>query len=174
MSEQSPQKQGDRRVVPFQIGCQMVKKLVIAFLLVFTPCLSLPSDAQSTTSLCAGKGTVDGTTPIPQSLIESASRLFGSDETDFMGSTVFRCMNDEVWLCNYGADLVCGKANTDKINPGVAHWCKENPGAPKVPTAESGPETIYSWKCVGRRPQITGVAKVDARGYFASNWKRLQ
>ncbi|SEE04520.1 hypothetical protein SAMN05444161_4708 [Rhizobiales bacterium GAS191] len=152
----------------------MLKILVIALSLASAPFMILPADAQSAASLCAGKGTVDGTTPIPQSLMESASHLFESDAADFMASTVYRCMNNEVWLCNYGANLVCDKANTNRTNPGAAQWCEENRGASSVPMAASGHDTIYSWRCVGRKAQIAGViAKVDPRGYIASNWKRL-
>jgi hypothetical protein len=150
---------------------EMLKMLVIAFAMGL---VVLPVEAQSATSLCAGKGTVDATMPIPQSLMESASRLFGSDATDSMGTTVFRCMNNEVWLCNYGANLVCDKADTNRINSGAAQWCQENPGAAAVPMAATGHATIYSWSCVGKKAKISGaVAKVDPQGYLASNWKRL-
>ncbi|SDR02957.1 hypothetical protein SAMN05444161_1356 [Rhizobiales bacterium GAS191] len=149
----------------------MLKMLVIAFAMGLA---ASPVEAQSTASLCAGKGTVDATMPIPRSLMESASRLFGDDGTDFLGSTVFRCMNNEVWLCNYGANLVCDKADASRINPGAAQWCRENPGAAGVPMAATGHATIFSWSCAGRKAKITGaVAKVDPRGYLAGNWKRL-
>jgi hypothetical protein len=149
----------------------MLRIIVIAFAMGL---VASQVEAQGAPALCAGKGTVDGTTPIPQSLMESASQLFGDDATNFMGTTVYRCMNNEVWLCNYGANLVCDKANTNRANPGAAQWCQQNPGAAGVPMAATGHDAIYSWTCAGKRAKITGaVAKVDPRGYLASNWKRL-
>lgn len=153
----------------------MLKTMMIAFSLVGAAFAASPVTAQSASSLCAGKGTVDETKPIPQSLVQAASRLFGGGDPNFIKtSTVYRCMNNQVWLCNYGANLVCDKANTSRNNPGVTQWCKDNPGSADIPMAATGHDTIYTWTCVGNKPRIAGVAeKVDARGYLASNWKLL-
>ena len=132
--------------------------------------------AQSPASLCAGKGTVDRTTPIPASLVQAASGLFSIQDQDFVKkSTVYRCVNDQVWLCNYGANLVCDKADTSRNNKGAAQWCRDNPGSSDIPMAATGHGTIYSCACVGRKARITGTPqKVDARGYIADNWKLLR
>jgi hypothetical protein len=132
--------------------------------------------AQEPAALCAGKGTIDQTKSIPRSLVEAAGRLFGETDPAFVKtSTVYRCMNDEVWLCTYGANLVCDKADTSRANSGVAQWCREHPGASDIPMVATGHGTIYSWACTGTKPRITGVLqKVDARGYIADNWKRLR
>src|SRR5579871_4557756 len=85
-----------------------------------------PGLAQDAASLCAGRGTVDVAAPIPTSLMQEAAKLFGGDDTDSFAATVYRCVNDEVWLCTYGANLVCDHANVAKANPGATEWCKEN------------------------------------------------
>lgn len=154
----------------------MLKTLMITMLLVAAALAVSPAEAASPSALCAGKGTVDATTPIPQSLVPAALALFGSDDATFIKrSTVYRCMDGQVWLCNYGANLVCDKANTSRRNPGVEQWCKEHPRSPDVPMAASGHDTIYSWTCAGTKARIAGVAsKVDPRGYLADNWKLLR
>jgi len=149
--------------------------IALALLVVRMVLAATPAEAQNPAALCAGKGTVDETRPIPPSLAEAASRLFGGGDLEFIRkSTVYRCMNDRVWLCNYGANLVCDKADTRRNNPGVTRWCTEHPGSTDIPMAASGHGTIYSWACLGTKPRITGVLqKVDARGYIAENWKQL-
>ncbi|MFI4995103.1 MAG: hypothetical protein ACHQAQ_04885 [Hyphomicrobiales bacterium] len=155
----------------------MRKILTVAFTLaglVGTAFAASAARAQSPAALCVGKGTVDATTPIPASLVEAASRLFGGDPAFVKTSTVYRCMQDKVWLCNYGANLVCDKADTSRSNPGVVKWCREHPGSADIPMAATGHGTMYSWACAGNRPRITRVLqKVDARGYIADNWKLL-
>jgi hypothetical protein len=40
--------------------------------------------------------------------------------------------------------------------------------------AATGHDTIYDWRCVGRRAVATKtVVAVDAQGYDAGNWKEL-
>ena len=134
-----------------------------------------PAFAQDAASLCAGRGTVDVAAPIPTSLMEQAAKLFGGDDTDSFAATVYRCVNGEVWLCTYGANLVCDHANVAKANPGATQWCKENPGARSVPMAATGHDTIYSYVCAGKTARISRtIAKVDERGFIAGNWKRLK
>ncbi|MFI5013533.1 MAG: hypothetical protein ACHQAY_14415 [Hyphomicrobiales bacterium] len=154
----------------------MFKTSMTAFLPVAAVLAISPAEAAGPADLCAGKETVDATTPIPPSLVPAAIGLFGGDDEAFIRkSTVYRCMNGQVWLCNYGANLVCDKANIGRRNPGVAQWCKEHPGSPDVPMAASGHDTIYSWTCAGTKARIAGVAsKVDERGYLADNWKLLR
>jgi hypothetical protein len=135
---------------------------------------AVPAEAAS--PLCARKGNVDKLEPIPGSLVPAAARLFGvTDPAAVQSSTVYRCMGGRVWLCNHGANLVCGKANTSRSNPGVENWCRENPNAAEVPMAATGHDTIYSWRCVRGKPRLAGtIAKVDARGFLADNWKLLR
>ncbi len=136
---------------------------------------AMPAPAAAASALCPGKGTVDQLEPIPASLAPVAARLFGISDTAFAAAnTVYRCVRGEIWLCNYGANLVCGKANRSRANPGAQNWCKENPDAADIPMAATGHDTIYSWRCSAGEARITGeIAKVDARGFIAENWKRV-
>ncbi|MCI0598917.1 MAG: hypothetical protein L0Y50_01095 [Beijerinckiaceae bacterium] len=135
--------------------------------------------AQNVQALCAGKGDDDRLSGIPVSLVSQARQLFGlSPDTPnayVRKSTSFRCMNGKVWLCNYGANLVCGKANASRTSQGAARFCKENPGSDVVPMAATGHDTIYEWKCAGKEARISRQTEtVDARGFLAGNWKQLE
>jgi hypothetical protein len=84
-------------------------------------------------------------------------------------------MQNKVWLCNYGANLVCGKANTSRKSKGAAEFCRQNPGSDVVPMAATGHDTIYDWTCVGNEAHVSGkIAEVDPRGFIAGNWKPLK
>jgi hypothetical protein len=83
-------------------------------------------------------------------------------------------MDGEIWLCNYGANLVCGKANNSRSSAGAAEFCEQNPGSDSVPMAATGHATIYEWKCDGSQAVISSqIVTVDPRGFIAENWKRL-
>jgi hypothetical protein len=89
-------------------------------------------------------------------------------------STVYRCMDGAAWLCNYGANLVCAKADVARNSRGAERYCRENPGSEVVPMAATGHATIYSWECVGNKARIQGASvSVDSRGFIADQWKRL-
>jgi len=149
---------------------------VIGAVAIWYPATACAQDPQS---LCAKSGDDDRVRPIPAGLIPPARQLFGfsADTPDsfIRRGTSFRCMRGDVWLCNYGANLVCGKANTSRTSEGAADFCRENPGSDVVPMAATGHDTIYAWKCVGNQAQISRqAAAVDARGFIAGNWRRLE
>jgi hypothetical protein len=132
--------------------------------------LRAPAQTGGTEALCAGKGTIDEVKPIPLWLVGFATKLYGQG-----GDVVYRCMDDHVWLCSYGANLPCGgKADARRNNPGVIQYCRENPNDPFVPMVASGHATVYSWKCARGKPVITSVEKVDARGFIAHIWTLAQ
>jgi hypothetical protein len=70
--------------------------------------------------------------------------------------------------------LDCGKANARRSLPGASAFCRVNPDAGVVPMAATGHDTIYDWRCVGRRA-VAGktVVVVDNDGYDAGNWKEV-
>jgi hypothetical protein len=72
---------------------------------------------------CAGAGNDDRVKPIPHELVPATRHLFGftSDEpaASVQESTVFRCMSGKVWLCNYGANLLCAKGDTSRVSKGA-------------------------------------------------------
>ena len=137
--------------------------------------LLFASQANAQSAYCAKVVNDDNVNPIPKALVPEARRLFKlSDETigEIQESTTFRCMSRKIWLCNYGANLPCGgKANVSRVSQGAIDYCKESPGADLVPMAATGHDTIYTWKCIGRKPHIISSIKVDHRGFIADIWK---
>lgn len=135
--------------------------------------------AQDVPALCTRVTNDDRVRPIPITLVPAARRLFSfsADAPDkyIQKSTSFRCMAGKVWLCNTGANLVCGKADTSRTSAGAADFCKQNPGSDVVPMAATGHDTIYEWKCVGTKAVISKqVETVDPRGFLTENWKQLE
>ncbi|MBO0733437.1 MAG: hypothetical protein J2P49_03810 [Methylocapsa sp.] len=129
-------------------------------------------------SLCAHIGNDDHVRPIPAVLVPQARRLFfdhGASSNYIKETTSFRCMNGKVWLCNLGANLNCGKADSRRTSAGAAVFCRQNPGSDVVPMAATGHDTIYEWKCVGNEARIfRQVETVDPRGFTTENWKKLE
>lgn len=134
--------------------------------------------AQDVPALCARVTNDDRVRPIPITLIPKARELFtfSSQATDayIQKGTSFRCMDGKVWLCNTGANLVCGKADTSRTSAGASAFCKDNPGSDVVPMAATGHDTVYEWKCDGEKAVIAKEAvAVDSRGFLSYNWKPL-
>ena len=127
--------------------------------------------------LCGRLGTSDRLRAIPAALVPAAMRLFGLGSmptAQVERSTVFRCFDHRVLLCNDGANLTCGKANTGRDLPAASAWCARHPGSSFIPMYLTGHDTIYRWRCVGARA-TTGAPRlrVDARGFIASHWRRM-
>ena len=134
------------------------------------------ASAEDLRAYCARVGDDDQPKPIPPRLVSQALRLFylkPIDPEQVEKSTVYRCMRGALWLCNYGANLSCAKADVSRVSKGAEAYCKEFPGSAVVPMAATGHDTIYSWKCVGKEPRITASEKVDERGFIANQWKPL-
>jgi hypothetical protein len=132
---------------------------------------------QDPTKFCASIGSDDRVRPIPPGLVPESLRLFylrPVDPEQVQRSTVYRCMDSAVWLCNYGANLVCAKADVSRVSRGAQRYCRENPGSEVVPMAATGHATIYSWECVGDKPRIKSSVMLDRRGFIANQWKRLE
>jgi len=135
-----------------------------------------PARGEDARKFCAAAGDDDRTRPIPATLAPDAMRLFDfpAQALDFVRrGTVYRCMDGAVWLCNHGANLSCAKGDASRASQGAGNFCRQNPDASIVPMAATGHETIFTWKCVGTAPQIASAEKTDARGFIASQWKRL-
>jgi hypothetical protein len=129
---------------------------------------------------CAKVGNDDSVKTIPAGFVAQARKLFfqpssAVSDAEVRESTSFRCMSGKIWLCNYGANLVCGKAKVSRESTGATAFCKENPGSDSVPMAATGHDTIYSWKCAGNKARISRqTLTVDPRGFIAENWKRVK
>ncbi len=125
---------------------------------------------------CALVGDDDRTAPTPAELAPKAAALFGFPAASVgvvEKSTVYRCMGGAVWLCNFGANLTCAKADVSRASKGAEAFCRQNPGARVVPMAATGHDTIFTWECVGENPRITSAEQLDGRGFIANQWKRL-
>ncbi len=127
-------------------------------------------------SYCASTNN-DHPKPISAEFVSAAIRLFGlhPDGAKWVReSTVYRCMKGAIWLCNYGANLTCAKADTRRNLPAVADYCRENPNEEVVPMAVTGHGTIYTWGCADGKPRSKPSQNVDERGFIADQWKRLE
>lgn len=150
--------------------------LVVAF---ETATLCTSAAAQDVQAYCAKVRDDDRVQPVPDSLIHAARRMFEvpADASDsyVQASTSIRCMNGAVWLCSYGANLVCDKADVSRDSYGAEKYCRQNPESTGVPMSATGHATIYEWRCVGREARIARQSTViDDRGFIAGNWKQLK
>lgn len=134
--------------------------------------------ARALSSHCAQAGNDDRLRPIPEAIILDVRQAFEMSpetSTDYvLSSTVFRCMNGKIWLCSYGANLVCDKADVSRVSKGATAYCKGSPGSSFVPMSATGHATIYEWECQGSKAHIRKqLLRVDPRGFIAENWKQL-
>ena len=112
---------------------------------------------------------------VPPNLVPAVAAAFGIDKDAVPNTAFVRCAGAKLMGCYVGANLDCDKANTHRVLPGAAAWCRQNPGPTNIPMVATGHDTIYEWSCKGRRA-VAGrqVMKVDPRGYIADNWKEIQ
>jgi len=126
---------------------------------------------------CAAVGQDDAVRPIPASLLEPAVRIFdpqASHRNWVKESTVFRCMDGAIWLCDHGANLTCAKADARRAIPAVSAYCRKNPNETVVPAVVTGHGASHSWKCMSGKARIGESLKLDHRGFLADEWTRLE
>ncbi len=136
---------------------------------------------------CAAVGTIDAPDSryigvrLPDSIIQGFLKAAGLQNNGeplelLQKSTIWRCMNNAVYVCNFGANLPCdSKADTNK-NPTqpMQDFCKANPDSQGIPMSVTGHDTIYSWGCVKDTPKLLDqVSQVDAAGYITNIWYEL-
>jgi Tol biopolymer transport system component len=136
---------------------------------------------------CAAVGTIDSpdaryTGPqVPDEIINGYKVAAGLESSTmpqamFQQTTIWRCMDSQVYACNFGANLPCSsKANTDK-NPtqAMSDYCKTNPDSDFIPMSVTGHSTIYSWHCVKDTPELLDqIEDVDAAGYLSQIWYQI-
>jgi Tol biopolymer transport system component len=133
---------------------------------------------------CAAVGTID--TPdarytgpkISPEIINGFKAAAGLQESPmpedmFEKTTIWRCMDNQVYACNFGANLPCNsKANTEKTpSQAMNDYCLANPDAEYIPMSVTGHSTIYSWHCVADTAELLDqIENVDAAGYLAQIW----
>lgn len=145
-------------------------------ILLFAPVYLLSVDAAFAASSikehCSLVRNDDVVRKLPKELLNDARRVYGNGNTDdqwLMVSTVYRCMNGRVRLCNAGANIICAKPSLRRGSPEISAYCKENPGS-DVPMFVTGHDTLYGWKCVGKKPVIDFTAERDGRGFIENVW----
>ena len=118
------------------VGLSAVLSLTVTF-----SALCQEAPAQDATKYCASVGTDDEVRPIPPELVPQALRLFYSvpvDSEQVRRSTVYRCMDGAVWLCNYGANLICAKADISRTSRGRAKILQREPRFGSGPDGRNG------------------------------------
>lgn len=134
---------------------------------------------------CAAVGTID--TPdaaysgpeMPDSIIQAMIRqdIVSADAPlEFQQNAVWRCMDNSVWACHFGANLPCEeKADTSQVpNSGMEDYCRENPTAEIIPAFATGRATVYEWVCNEGTPEVVRqIFNSDAQGYIADFWHEL-
>ena len=95
---------------------------------------------------------------------------------EFQKSAVWRCMNGQVWVCHFGANLPCQEKADSAQTPTseMKEFCAANPAAEVIPAAVTGRATVYEWKCSEGKPEVVRqVFQVDPQGYLADFWYEL-
>ncbi len=135
--------------------------------------LALPAEADPARAYC-GRSVSGRERPLPASLHDLAVKALGIDASVRTGLS-YRCARGKLLVCSVGANLSCGRANTDKNPRAVAAYCRENPDTDVVPMVVTGHDTIYNWSCVHGAPKLQPPSTaVDADGYLADNWREIE
>jgi putative hemolysin len=144
-----------------------------------------PSSFDDPFAYCAAVGTID--TPddrydgpeMPDSIVQAMIRqdiVTGDAPPEFQRNAVWRCMDNSVWVCHFGANLPCEeKADTSQVpNSGMEDYCRENPSADVIPAFATGRATVYEWACRdGKAEVVRQVFDSDAQGYLVDFWYEL-
>ncbi len=133
-----------------------------------------PKAAETPRRYCARVVNDDQLRPAVAALAAPLQHIFGIDGKYALETSYYRCAGGHVMLCTVGANLPCGKANLSKDMPPADAWCRSNPGSDFIPMYVTGHDTAYVWRCVGGKAapgEMSGG--LDARGFFADNWKAL-
>lgn len=136
---------------------------------------------------CAAVGNVDApdkryTGPaLPPIIVRGLQAAFGvaptEPRTPFERGSSWRCMDGAVYACNVGANLPCdAKPDADPApTDAMVTYCSENPDASFIPMYVVGHDTLFAWSCSGGSPRRgKQTAQLDARGYVASIWHRIE
>jgi len=90
-------------------------------------------------------------------------------------STVFRCMNGIVFVCNFGANIPCdARPDERSTRSDVSEYCISNPNDDPVPMALTGHSTIFHWKCIRGKPIVTYQSRIDVRGFNQDIWTPIE
>jgi len=140
------------------------------------PLLAFPvaASAAGPTAAYCSRGVSSRERTLPPELASPAARALGVDLAMTKSGAFFRCSGGRLLVCAVGANLWCGKADTNANPRSVVAYCRRNPSAALAPMAVTGHATIYAWRCARGVPQIEGSPRaVDSDGYIADNWREL-
>ncbi len=134
---------------------------------------------------CSAVGTVDVPDErytgdaMPDLIVEGMIRqnvVTAEAPPEFQRNAVWRCMEGQVWVCHFGANLPCQeKADTSKTPTAeMDEFCRSNRSAEVIPAAVTGRATVYEWKCTDGKPEVVKqLFSGDAQGYLAEFWYPL-
>jgi predicted secreted protein len=131
---------------------------------------------------CTAVGTVDApdsryTGPAkPDSIVAAIRSIFPNMPADVAARGLsWRCLKGQPLACEVGANLPCGKVDTNKApTPAMAEFCQAQPGSDFIPAAVTGHETIYGWKCSGTTPVVDKqLVDVDSQGFGSNYWYQV-
>lgn len=136
--------------------------------------VALPAAADPAGTYC-GRSATTKERPLPAALQRLAAKALDTDIASLQAAAYFRCSHGRLLVCTVGANLSCGKADTDENPRPVVAFCRENPDASIVPMVVTGHDTIYSWSCVHGAPQLQEpAAALDADGYLVDHWREIK
>ena len=137
--------------------------------------VAAPAPKETPPAYCARVGNDDALRRPPRSLGPAIHRLFDIAGSHARATACYRCAGSGVLLCNVGANLPCGKANTGKELPAATQWCDTHANSDFIPMYVTGHDTLYSWRCVDRVAEPGApIGELDGRGFFAEYWKMLK
>ncbi len=135
---------------------------------------------------CAAVGTVDAPDArysgpevpdsVVQGLIEQGIVSADAPAEYLTETTVWRCMDGQVWACTIGANLPCHEKADMSEDPTkeMEDFCEANPTADGIPAAVAGRATVYQWTCKAGEPDVVRqVFHADPQGYLAEFWYEL-
>ncbi|HEX2922666.1 MAG TPA: protease inhibitor I42 family protein [Chloroflexota bacterium] len=112
----------------------------------------------------------------PDSIVAAIRSLFPNMPPEAAARGLsWRCLKGQPLACEVGANLPCGKVNSnDTPTPQMSEFCQNRPDSDFIPAAITGHETIYSWKCSGTNPVVDKqVVDVDSQGFGSNYWYQL-
>jgi hypothetical protein len=134
---------------------------------------------------CAAVGTVDApderyTGPaIPDGVVQGLIDLdlvTADAPREFAEHAVWRCVDGQVTVCHFGANLPCTEKADTSREPSAAmrEFCQSTPDEEFIPAAVTGRATVYEWRCTGSTPEVAReVLHADARGFLSEFWHLL-
>ena len=150
------------------------RRYAIVAALAFGALHAVPVSAAAGRAICSAGVGPRSPVPVPKNLEADVARTFGLPVDVVRGGAFVRCSGVKLLACAVGANLNCDKANAGRSLPGASEFCRANPDADNIPMAATGHDTIYAWRCVGRRAvAANAVVAVDPDGYDAGNWKEV-